>query len=112
MEYPYQIGQNIHGFRITDETVLMDAGKYYTIIKAIPGGVTDTEPTDLTFEDRYGPVLLKTRPDVFLQMLAAQTAINNEIIHQLESASDTKQNRERLEDLYQTQAEIQSILRL
>lgn len=101
-----------HGFRITDETVLMDAGKYYTIIKAIPESATDTETTDLTFEDRYGPVLLKNRPDVFLQMLAAQTAINNEIIHQLESASDTKQNRERLEDLYQTQAEIQSILRL
>ncbi len=101
-----------HGFRITDEAVIMDAGKYYTIIKVIPGSASVTEDPDLTFEDRYGPVLLKTRPDMFLQMLATQTAINNEIIQQLKSASDTIQNRNRLEDLYQKQTEIQSILRL
>lgn len=101
-----------HGFQITDEAVLMEAGKYYTIIKVIPGSASVTEDPDLTFEDRYGPVLLKTRPDMFLQMLATQTAINNEIIQQLKSASDTIQNRNRLEDLYQKQTEIQSILRL
>lgn len=99
-----------HGFQITDEAVLMEAGKYYTIIKAIPASGSVTESADLTFEDRYGPVLLKTRPEAYMQMLASQAAINNDIIQQLESASETKQNRKRLEDLYQTQTEIQNIL--
>lgn len=102
-----------NGFLIVDEEVIIDGQKYYTIIKAIPKqnrSCTDSKGYRLTYEDRFGPILLKKRTDTFLKMLLKESETNQQIIDQLESASRTDQNLNRLYELRQRQQEISAVL--
>lgn len=64
------------GFQIIDEDMVMDEGKFYTVIKAYPsqdctesGYESDTSPYRQIVEDYFGPILLKKRSSVFLMFL-------------------------------------------
>ena len=102
-----------NGFLIVDEQVIIDSQKFYTIIKAEPtqdGSCTRSRGNEQTLEDQFGPVLLEKRPEAFIQMLIFQQKTNQQIIDQLESASKTDTNRDRLNELKQKQEDIRAIL--
>lgn len=94
-----------NGFGITDEVMVFEDGKYYTMIKAVPGRGSDC---DLRYEteddssvgsaalevmstelaDEFGPVLLEKRDRILKQYLLYRKEKCDNILCKLESASD------------------------
>lgn len=99
-----------NGYRITDEDMTCDSDKYYVAIKAVYQPKETKEEAAVTYEDQYGPVLLKKRPAAFLEMLHKQQETNNKIITMMEDAEDNDEKTGRLRLLLQQQAEISQIL--
>ncbi|MCH5281363.1 MAG: SAM-dependent methyltransferase [Lachnospiraceae bacterium] len=63
-------------FEIADENMVIDEGKFYTVIKACParsfkkdGSEPEKAPYGQVVEDYFGPILLRKRPAVFLSFL-------------------------------------------
>lgn len=54
-----------HGWRIEKETMLSEDGKYYTVMRAVPGPCTAAAPV----EDYYGRYLLERRHPVLKEYL-------------------------------------------
>lgn len=91
------------GYRICDENILLEEGKYYQVMRAVPGGkegagdgaAEKDAPADpilwdgmvdyelCKLEDRYGPVLLQKRTPVFLSFLEREAAIYEKILEDL-----------------------------
>ena len=94
-----------HGWRICAETMILEDGKYYFLMKAIhqtskdetdSGQADFSEKEVFSVEDEYGPVLLQTRPEVFLQWLKREMKISASILANLEAAADTEVNADRI----------------
>ncbi len=66
------------GFRIDAEQMVFDEGKFYTVIRAVPGAMQLSQR-----ETEYGPCLLKERSEVFLRWLRYEIRINEEVLSQL-----------------------------
>lgn len=102
------------GYRILDEEMLAEDGKYYQVIRAAgPGGAhvqsdaakgRDAGPegalcADMPYvelcklEDRYGPVLLRKRTPVFLSFLEREAAVYEEILANLRKQGLTEEKR-------------------
>lgn len=99
------------GYRIQDEEILQDEGKFYQVIRAVTdrgrdsrsgsAEVSDKAEGELCkLKDRYGPVLLQKRTPVFLSFLEREEAICEEILARLRSQglADDKR-RERYEEV-------------
>lgn len=99
-----------NGYQITDENMVCDGGKYYVIMKAVPCPNTLCDSSEMTLEDRFGPVLLKTRPKAFLESLLLQEKQNEQIISNLENAQKNTKNTDTLTDIYLQQKAIREIL--
>lgn len=69
-----------NGYCILDEEILLEEGKFYQVIRAVPG-MEEGELCKLT--DRYGPVLLQKRTPVFLSFLEREAALYEEILEKL-----------------------------
>lgn len=83
------------GFEIIDENMVIDEGKFYTVIKAWPMQVCQKagrEPDSLSYrqiiEDYFGPILLKKRPPVFLSFLEKEREKTETLLHRV-----TKEDR-------------------
>ena len=95
------------GFRITDEALVSEDGKYYPVIRAESGG----EKERLTEEElRFGPVLLRKRPEIFQAYLNdLESKLETEIAHlsaqkeSSKSAQALKEKREELSLVHQAQ---------
>ncbi|MDE7231483.1 MAG: class I SAM-dependent methyltransferase, partial [Lachnospiraceae bacterium] len=100
-----------NGYRIQDEEILQEEGKFYQVIRAVtdrereshPGSAEVSGRMDFELcklEDRYGPVLLQKRTPVFLSFLEREEAICEEILARLRSQglADDKR-RERYEEV-------------
>ena len=100
-----------NGYRIRDEEILLEEGKFYQVIRAVtdrerdsqPGSVEASDRTDFELcklEDRYGPVLLRKKTPVYLSFLEREEAICEQILTQLRSQglADDKR-RERFEEV-------------
>lgn len=107
------------GYRITDEAMLEEDGKYYQVIRAAghggPSGrngedwsggalgedarVNQSPCTDLPgeelckLEDRYGPILIQKRTPVFLTYLQREAAVYEEILANLRRQGLTEEKR-------------------
>lgn len=81
------------GIKIIDETMVLDEGKYYTVIKAGGAGAERGGYRQIT-EDYFGPVLLVKRPRVFEEYLQKEAEKTKELLLKV-----TK--RERIEELTQ-----------
>ena len=71
------------GYRIVEERIIFEEGKYYSIIKAIPEKRC-SEVVDLKEQllwDTYGEILLKEKNSVLIQYLAHRKTYVEEIIH-------------------------------
>lgn len=98
------------GFRITDEDMTADSGKYYVVIKAVFRPDYADADKSQTYEDEYGPVLLKKRPPAFLSMLRTQKETNDKIIQMMELAEKNEETTGRMQMLLKRQTEISQIL--
>lgn len=80
------------GIQIVDEQMVIDDGKFYTIIKAQPQDGDDVEGQKGAYrqivEDYFGPVLLKKRPEAFLLYLQKEAEKTKELLQKV-----TKQER-------------------
>ncbi|MBP3421312.1 MAG: SAM-dependent methyltransferase [Lachnospiraceae bacterium] len=80
------------GIKIVDEQMVIDDGKFYTIIKAQPQDGDDVEGQKGAYrqivEDYFGPVLLKKRPEAFLLYLQKEAEKTKELLQKV-----TKQER-------------------
>ncbi len=91
----------ISGWRIVEEEMLVDAGKYYTLMKALP--ITDSEKSeklpdkDYRLEDVYGPVLLREKHPVLRSYLTWERGIFAAIEKQLPEDGGEAVEKRRLE---------------
>lgn len=79
------------GIQIVDEQMVIDDGKFYTVIKAQPEAELNTgEAKNYTqiVEDYFGPVLLRKRPEAFLLYLQKEAEKTKQLLEQV-----TKQER-------------------
>ena len=103
-----------NGYRILDEEMLAEDGKYYQVIRAAGQGSVkapydavlgkDAGPEGAPWadmpheelcklEDRYGPVLLKKRTPVFLSFLEREAAVYENILVRLRDQGLTEEKR-------------------
>lgn len=66
----YLVRRCIHemGFRIAQEEMIIDQGKYYVIIRAVPGNERYSDEVDYT----YGKLLIRKKDEVFQEFLAKE----------------------------------------
>lgn len=101
------------GYRILDEEMLEEDGKFYQVIRAMggrasggsegqraesalsnTGGCTDATEDELCkLEDRYGPVLLRKKTPVFISFLDREAAVYGEILANLQKRGLTEEKR-------------------
>lgn len=73
------------GIKIVDEDMVLDDGKYYSVIKAVRDG---KEQQAKPVEDYFGPVLLRKRPPVFEAYLQKEAEKTTQLLERV-----TKQER-------------------
>lgn len=93
------------GFKIIKEEMLMDEGKFYTIIKAVKGA--DRPYTDTEY--RYGALLMEKKDEVLWNFLKRRKRKILDILARLR-AEQTENAKAREEQLYKELMEINEIL--
>lgn len=95
------------GYGILDEEILFEEGKYYQVIRAMPGGkgslgntLAESELQNggsnrelCKLKDRYGPILLQKRTPVFLSFLEREAALYEEILMNLRAQGLDEEKR-------------------
>lgn len=81
-------------YRITDERMLIDEGKYYTILKVTHGDESYEDDASYTF----GRVLLENRDDILFQFIQKELHLRQHILNQL-SAQSTPHALQRIEEI-------------
>lgn len=112
-----------NGYRILDEKMLAEDGKFYQVIRAAgPGhcdgyrgawieGALPTVNAEIPLEklckleDRYGPILLRKKTPVFLSFLEREAAVYEEILVNLREQGLTEEKRR------ERYAEVEALLR-
>ena len=75
-----------NGFSVADEEMVLEDGKYYTVIRAVKAGRgKEKDPDEQSL--LFGPVLLKKRTPVFLGWLSAEEKKTREILEKLERSA-------------------------
>lgn len=95
------------GYIIQDEDMLIEDGKYYSIMRAVPACSGDTEYS--TEEYIYGPVLLRKKHPVLKNYLEFSATKALELMTKLEATGSDK-SRERIAQLKEEREYIGSIL--
>lgn len=87
-----------HGYRIEAEELVLEDGKYYPMMRVVPGGSQKIE--DETYEvcAKYGPCLLSSRHPLLKKLVEKEYLQNAVLIEQLEGQPHPPQKR--LEELY------------
>lgn len=80
------------GFEIDDEAMIYEDGKFYTAMRLKTKG-RDIITTLSEAELRYGPVLIKTRPDVFIDYLKQKRDSYISILNRIEQNSSDDSRR-------------------
>ncbi len=86
------------GLKIIDEDMIYEDGKYYPIMKAIPGESESEQPL---LEDRYGPILLQRKHPVLLKYLEKEWQSTVNLMQILEKAEITPKTIARHAELSQ-----------
>lgn len=93
------------GFTIVEEKIILEEGKFYPMMKAVPGKMEDYQEMDYAF----GKLLLRERNPVLKQYLQREAGIREKILGKLQE-SPTPCARKRLEEVKEEQAVIQAAL--
>ncbi|NLL77535.1 MAG: SAM-dependent methyltransferase [Clostridiales bacterium] len=80
------------GYLITDENMILEDGKYYSVIKVQPTtgdiGQEELPVVSRQVDDKYGPVLLKRKNPILLGFLIKERALCEEILRDLEKSGE------------------------
>lgn len=87
-----------HGFTITDEEMLIDDGKYYTVMKAIKGESESYSRADLVF----GKINIEKGSPVLRSLISRDQRIYGGIIEKL--SKDPEKHQERIAEIKSYQA--------
>lgn len=101
------------GHTVAEERMVLEAGKYYPVMRILPSGRTegqtgrvDEEKNEvrLRIEDKYGPVLLRKKDPVLQDFLQKEKRICRQILEGLQAGGSRQESRrkeilERLEDI-------------
>lgn len=80
-----------HGFTIVKEDMLVDEGKFYVIMKAIPEEVTEAADEDWYFvTDRYGKLLLQAKHPILREFLEKEKKGFQNILSGLQTADSER----------------------
>ena len=79
------------GFRIVDEDMLVEDGKYYTAMRAVPA--------DVVTEDCFGPVLLEKKHPILKEWMQREICIQEKILNSLTKAGDAERSKERRQEV-------------
>lgn len=85
------------GYRIVEERILVEDGKYYFPMKVVTGGLPEKEPSDegrTEIYDRYGKGLILRKDPLLLEYLEDQKRIMEDILTRLR-AQDASEGRVR-----------------
>lgn len=93
-----------HGFTIIDETMLIEDGKYYTIMKAVKGESEAYTKADLVF----GKINIEKRSPVLRSLIERDQRIYGDIAKKL--SYDQEKHKERLEELGAYQALLNEVM--
>ncbi len=99
------------GYTIEEEDMLVEEGKYYTVMRAIPDISAKEEAPYNSYELAFGPCLLKNRHRVLYQYLEKQLTKNDSIIEGLAKV-DTDSSRQRMDELSRENNFIKEIIKL
>ncbi len=80
------------GFLIVDEKMIYEDGKYYPMMRCLPGRMTLTD-----IEAQYGPCLIQTAGPVWIDFLRWQEGILRQNLSQLEKAAGERGRERRSE---------------
>lgn len=94
-----------NGFKIIREEMLIDEGKFYTIIKAVKGN--DRPYTDIEY--RYGALLIEKKDDVLWEFLRKRREAIGKILYRLKK-EQTYNAKNREGELYKELEDINGIL--
>lgn len=97
------------GYRITEENMVLEDGKYYPMMKVVPGQAPEEVPYSEE-ELEFGRILLQKAHPVLKQYLEREIKINTQIRDGL-SAQDSDRARERMEEIAERIKKIEEILR-
>lgn len=86
------------GFRIIRENMVYEEGKYYPMMKAVPGESEAYQP----WEYEYGKLLLKEKHPVLKEYLKRETRLQKQILQQIQ-AKGSAFSREREAQIRQNQ---------
>lgn len=92
------------GYRIVDETMVIDDGKYYTAMKAVKGQAKYTKA-----ELEYGPILLERKDPVLYKFLNREKEITYTILKSLYGQKSEK-SKERFAELTHTMSFLNQVM--
>ena len=87
------------GYRILDEEMLREDGKFYQAIRAASAGNGECgkearmDEKLCKLQDRYGPVLLQKKTPVFFEFLEREAALYEEILENLRKQEGMDERR-------------------
>ena len=79
------------GFRFTEEQMIREEGKYYTVFRAEKGSC---EAPLSEAELRFGPLLIREKPPVFLRFLKEEEEKAGTLLRELSKQEKTESVRE------------------
>ena len=93
-----------HGFDIVDETMLIDDGKYYTVMKVVPGEAEAYSEADLVF----GKINIEKKSSVLRALIERDQRIYHGIL--LKLSDDPEKHKERIAEISAYQALMQEAM--
>ncbi len=88
-----------HGYRIVDEDMVIDEGKYYIAISAIVDSRYNYEYADRAeLYDRFGYHLLQKKSNVLRQYLYKEHSKHRDILDKLSKSNNSHKKREEIEN--------------
>ena len=94
------------GFQIASEEMLADQGKYYVVIRAVPGNERYGEEIDYL----YGKKLMDRQDIIFFQYMKKEEARVNKVLQGLPGQGLSAVGEQRKKDLQQERAQIKKVL--
>ena len=94
------------GFQIASEEMLIDQGKYYVIIRAVPGTETYIEEIDYL----YGRKLMDRQDETFFRYMQAEEARVNKVLLGFPCQKISVNSEQRKQQLQREKAQIQKVL--
>lgn len=93
------------GFRIVGEKMVLEQGKYYVVIRAVPGVESYPEETDYI----YGKILIDNKDEVFCGFLKKEAERVARVLDVMKQQKLSEKSQEKREELIRESVQIQEV---